>query len=227
MKKHGEKKNGRGIVYFIGAGPGDEELITVKGVKRLQEADVIIYDRLVNKELLRYGRVGAELIYCGKAPQKHTLTQEEINRLLVEKARQGKVVARLKGGDPGVFGRVGEEAAWCARHQVPFEWIPGVTSGVAAPAYAGIPLTHREHSSSVAFVTGTEGEEREGGVRWDLLAKAADTLVIYMGVGRLEAICRQLMEHGRSPETPAALISWGTWECQETVTGTLATLPPW
>lgn len=223
-KKQTEKRNRRGKVYFIGAGPGDAELITVKGAKRLQEADVIIYDRLVNKELLRYGRVGAELIYCGKAPRKHTLSQEEINRLLVEKARQGKVVARLKGGDPAVFGRVGEEAAWCARHQIPFEWIPGVTSGVAAPAYAGIPLTHREYSSSVAFVTGSQGEGKGEGVRWDQLAKAVDTLVIYMGVGQLEAICQQLIRHGRPQDTPAALISWGTWDCQETLTGTLADL---
>jgi uroporphyrin-III C-methyltransferase/uroporphyrinogen III methyltransferase/synthase len=214
-----------GKVYFVGAGPGDADLITVKGAKLLQEADCIIYDRLVNKALLRYGRVGVELIYCGKSPNQHTLPQERINHMLVDQARQGKMVVRLKGGDPALFGRVGEEAAWCADHGIPFEIVPGVTSGVAAPIYAGIPLTHRTISSSVALVTGHKQKDKEGEpVRWDLLATAVDTLVIYMGVGELRHICQKLMEHGRPAHTPVALVRWGTLSSQETLVGNLANM---
>ncbi len=214
-----------GKVYFVGAGPGDVDLITVKGVKALEQADCIIYDRLVNKELLQYGRTGVELIYCGKAPRQHTLSQEEINQLLVEKARRGKKVVRLKGGDPALFGRVGEEAAYCAQYGIPFEIIPGVTSGVAAPAYAGIPLTHRSFSSSVAFVTGHKQKNGAGpAVRWDQLATGVDTLVIYMGISQLELICQELIQHGRPAATPVALIRWGTLAKQKTLVGTLESI---
>ncbi|MDQ0339990.1 uroporphyrin-III C-methyltransferase/uroporphyrinogen III methyltransferase/synthase [Caldalkalibacillus uzonensis] len=211
-----------GKVYLVGAGPGDPELITVKGAKLLQLADVIVYDRLVNMELLRYAKPGTELIFCGKSPERHTMPQEEINRVLVFHAQQGKTVVRLKGGDPSIFGRVGEEAAYCAKHGISFEIVPGITSGVAAPAYAGIPLTHRDLSSSVAIVTGHKRVDGEGDpVRWDQLATSVQTLVIYMGVGNLPFIREQLLAHGRPSDTPVALVRWGTLAKQETLVGTL------
>jgi uroporphyrin-III C-methyltransferase len=215
----------RGKIYLVGAGPGDPKLITVKGMECLQQAEVIIYDRLANPELLRHARADAELIYCGKLPHQHTLRQEAINQLLVDKALEGKVVVRLKGGDPCVFGRAGEEAEHAARHGIPFEIVPGVTSGIAVPAYAGIPVTHREHSSSFAMITGhMSGEKPEDAKKWQALAKGIDTLVFYMGVNNLPHICRQLVTYGRDPRTPVALISWGTMPNQKTVVGTLETI---
>jgi uroporphyrin-III C-methyltransferase len=211
-----------GKVYLVGAGPGDPELITVKGLKCIQKADVIVYDRLINKELLEEAKKGAELIYCGKLPDHHTLQQETINHLLVSLAKKGNTVTRLKGGDPFIFGRGGEEAALLAKHHVPFEIVPGITSGIAAPAYAGIPLTHRDYSGSVAFITGHRKAGTIDDPKWESLAKGIDTLVIYMGVSQLTFIADQLIKNGKPGSTPIALIHWGTTHDQQTVIGTLA-----
>ncbi|MFL0364448.1 uroporphyrinogen-III C-methyltransferase [Pseudobacillus sp. 179-B 2D1 NHS] len=211
-------------VWLVGAGPGDPDLITVKGLKAIKEAEVILYDRLISPELLEHAKPDAELIFCGKLPDHHHLQQETINYLLVKHAKSGKNVVRLKGGDPFVFGRGGEEAAFLTEHGVLFEVIPGITSGIAAPAYAGIPVTHREHSASFAIVTGhrREGEKEE--LKWSALANGIDTLAIYMGVKNLPYIQEKLISHGKSPQTPAALIHWGTTKEQRTVTGTLETI---
>ncbi|WP_416148389.1 uroporphyrinogen-III C-methyltransferase [Salipaludibacillus sp. HK11] len=211
-----------GTVFFVGAGPGDPELMTIKGVKSLEKADVIVYDRLVNKALLDYAKPLTELIYCGKKPDRHLIPQDQINQILVDKASKGKNVVRLKGGDPGIFGRVGEEAEFCANHHIKFEIIPGITSGISAPMYAGIPLTHRELSSSCAFITGhkcVDSARKE--IQWNKIATSVDTLVFYMGVGNIEMIQEQLLLHGRSSTTPVALVRWGTTDRQSTLTGTL------
>ncbi|WP_394173665.1 uroporphyrinogen-III C-methyltransferase [Guptibacillus hwajinpoensis] len=208
-----------GKVYLIGAGPGNPELITLKGLRAIQESDVILYDRLISEELLDYAKSGAELIFCGKLPNYHAMTQETINRFLVKYAKKGKVVARLKGGDPFIFGRGGEEAEWVSKRGIPYEVVPGVTSGAAAPAYAGIPLTHRSVSASVTFITGHLQDNSEGD--WGHLAKGKGTIAIYMGVSKLPSICEKLVRHGRSAETPVAVIYQGTTENQRTVTGTL------
>ncbi|MEC2074659.1 uroporphyrinogen-III C-methyltransferase [Metabacillus fastidiosus] len=208
-------------VYLVGAGPGDEELLTIKALKCIKEADVILYDRLVNKEILKHAKEGADLIYCGKLPNYHTMKQETINHFLVKYAKSGKIVTRLKGGDPFVFGRGGEEAEALAMNNIPFEIVPGVTSGVAAAAYAGIPVTHRDLSASVAFITGHRKDDVDEEVRWEALAKGIDTLAIYMGVGNLPYIQAQLLKHGKSEQTPVAVIHWGTTNIQRTVTGTL------
>ena len=213
-----------GKVYLVGAGPGDPGLITVKGLRCIQEADVILYDRLVNKELLSYAKTDCDLIYCGKLPNYHFMKQETINSFLVKHAQKGKVVTRLKGGDPFVFGRGGEEAETLARSRIPFEVIPGITSGIAAPAYAGIPVTHRNIASSYAVVTGHRKKGEEDELKWESLANGIDTLAIYMGVGNLGYICKQLTKHGKSKETPVALVQWGSLESQRTVTGTLDTI---
>ncbi len=214
-----------GKVYLIGAGPGDPGLFTLKGKRCLEEADVVAYDALANRRLLSHAKPDAETIYVGKRGGRHALPQEEIGRLLVERARAGKVVVRLKGGDPFIFGRGGEEAEELAAAGVPFEIVPGVTSAVAAPAYAGIPLTHRDFTSTVAFVTGHEDPTKEDtGIAWDKIATGIGTLVFFMGVGRLPEIVQRLVENGRPPETPAAVIRWGTRAEQTVVTATLATL---
>ncbi|WP_156288474.1 uroporphyrinogen-III C-methyltransferase [Oceanobacillus salinisoli] len=210
-----------GKVYLVGAGPGDPELITVKGLKLIQQADVILYDRLVNEELLSYAPKAARRIYCGKRPDHHSLKQEEINGLLCEFAKKGNVVIRLKGGDPFIFGRGGEEAEVLAKNGIAFEVVPGITAGSAAPAYAGIPLTHRNYSSSVAFVSGVKPLESNADEYWKHLALGPETLCIYMGVKNLPDICENLIRYGRSPKTPAGLIHCGTTEDQQTVTGTL------
>lgn len=214
----------KGKVYLVGAGPGDPKLLTIKGLECIQSADVIVFDRLVNRELLQHAKPEAELIYCGKLPQNHTLRQEEINRLLVQKGLEGHTVVRLKGGDPSVFGRVGEEAAELAAHGVPYEIVPGVTSSIAAAAYAGIPVTHREHASSFAMVTGHSGPGAHRPIQWKALAQGIDTIAFYMGVANLDEIATQLMAHGKPSETPVAVIEWGTTEQQRTVTGTLLTI---
>ncbi|MDN4074120.1 uroporphyrinogen-III C-methyltransferase [Fictibacillus terranigra] len=215
----------KGKVYLVGAGPGDPKLITVYGMECIQKADVIAYDRLINKELLNYAKRDAELIYCGKLPGKHELIQEQIHDLLVEKAMEGKTVTRLKGGDPCVFGRVGEEAEILAGHDIPFEIVPGVTAGIAAPAYAGIPVTHRDHAGSFTIVTGHGRKEKgQDFINWRALAEGSDTIAFYMGIGNLKNICKELVSHGKSPDTPAAVIEWGTTKHQRTVTGTLATI---
>lgn len=212
-----------GKVYLVGAGPGDPKLITLKGLECLQQADVVVYDRLANPALLEYAPAQAERIYCGKLPDNHTLKQEAINELLAEKAWAGNVVVRLKGGDPCVFGRVGEEAEHLARYGIPFEIVPGVTAGIAAPAYAGIPVTHREHGSSFAVVTGHLREDKPelATEKWRALATGVDTVAFYMGVANLPQICTQLIRHGRDPKTPVAIIAWGTLPQQVTLTGTL------
>jgi len=213
-----------GKVFIVGAGPGDVDLITVKGLKCIQQADVILYDRLINKELLTYAKPGADLIYCGKLPNYHAMIQETINHFLVKYAKQGKIVTRLKGGDPFVFGRGAEEAEVLADNGIPFEVVPGITAGIAAPAYAGIPVTHRELSSSFAIVTGHMRAGKSDSIHWESLAVGIDTLAIYMGVGNLPYICEQLTKHGRPETTPVALVHWGTTEAQYTITGTLSTI---
>ncbi len=213
-----------GIVYLVGAGPGDPELITVKGIRCIQQADVILYDRLVNQELLDYAKPNVELINCGKLPNYHLLQQETINRFLVKYAQKGKTVTRLKGGDPFVFGRGGEEAEICEKAGVPFEVVPGITAGIAAPAYAGIPVTHRDYSSSFAIITGHRKAGEDDNIKWEAIAKGIDTIAIYMGVKNLPYIRKKLLEHGKKPDTPVALIHWGTLQNQRIAIGTLETI---
>ena len=209
-------------VYLVGAGPGDPGLITVKGKECIQAADVIIYDYLASPALLKFARKSAELIYVGKKGGDHTLSQDQINDLIVEKAKTGVTVTRLKGGDPFIFGRGGEEAEVLFKAGLSFEIVPGVTSAIAAPAYAGIPLTHRELTSTVAFITGHEDPNKEESrINWAALATGIGTLVFFMGVKNLPDIVRRLMEHGKSPDTPVALVRWGTTPGQVTVSGTL------
>lgn len=213
---------GKGKVYLVGAGPGDVGLLTLKGKDCLAEADVVVYDRLINPELLHFTREGCKKIYVGKAPGQHALSQEEINNLLIRLAREGKKVVRLKGGDPFLFGRGGEEALALKKAGIPFEVVPGVTSALAVPAYAGIPVTHRGVASTVTIVTGNEDPIKEGArINWRELAHSADTLIFLMGVGNLSHIVGQLLLHGRSPSTPCALIRWGSRAEQETLVGTL------
>ncbi|WP_226665307.1 uroporphyrinogen-III C-methyltransferase [Metabacillus litoralis] len=215
----------KGQVYLVGAGPGDPKLITVYGLECIQKADVILYDRLVNEQLLTNAKQDAELIFCGKLPGKHELIQEQINELLISEAMKGKTVTRLKGGDPCVFGRVGEEAEVLAESNIPFEIVPGITSGIAAPAYAGITVTHRDHASSFAIVTGHGREDKkQDTLNWSALALGIDTLAFYMGVGNISYICHKLIENGRKSQTPVAVIQWGTTHKQKTVTGTLETI---
>lgn len=211
-----------GKVYLVGAGPGDPELITVKGLNILRQGDVIIYDRLIHPDLLLHAKKGAKLIYGGKAPSCHALKQETINELIIKFAKKGKKVVRLKGGDPFVFGRGGEEALACAKHGIPFEVVPGVTAGIGVPAYAGIPVTHRGISRSFALVTGHQADKEMDNRKWFHLANGVDTLCIYMGVSRLPHIVQSLLQAGKAQETPAALIHRGTCTNQKTVPGTLA-----
>ncbi|MGE7664580.1 uroporphyrinogen-III C-methyltransferase [Ureibacillus composti] len=214
-----------GKVYLVGAGPGDPKLITVYGLECIQKADVIAYDRLVNKELLSYAKDTAQLVYCGKEPGKHGLIQDEIHELLVNEASMGKIVVRLKGGDPFVFGRGAEEAAILREANIPYEVVPGITAGIAAPAYAGIPVTHRDYATSFAIVTG-HGRAEKGNdfLHWEALANGIDTLAFYMSVGNIGHITKQLIEHGRDPNTPVAVIERGTTENQRTITSTLANI---
>ncbi|MEW5806333.1 MAG: uroporphyrinogen-III C-methyltransferase [Acidobacteriota bacterium] len=213
----------KGKVFLAGAGPGDPDLITVKAMEEISTADCIIYDFLAPAELLKHAKPDAELLYVGKKGGSHTLPQKEIGKLIVGKAKEGKVVVRLKGGDPFIFGRGGEEAEELKRDRVDFEVIPGVTSGIAAATYAGIPLTHRQYASSVSFITGHEDEEKaESTMDWDKLAMGADTLVIFMGFKKLEENIKQMINAGRSPRTPAAMIMWGTKPFQKTAVSTLA-----
>ena len=211
-----------GKVYLVGAGPGDPGLLTVRGLELLHKADVIVYDQLVNPVLLEHSRAGAIKIFVGKHAGRHCIPQAEINQLLINYARQDCEVVRLKGGDPFVFGRGGEEAEALADGGIPFEIVPGVSSAVAAPAYAGIPLTHRKFASSFAVVTGHEARKPQSSIDWSKLATAVDTLVILMGLSNLPIIVSKLIGHGRSPETPVALIRWGTTSQQEIIVGTLA-----
>lgn len=212
----------KGIVYLIGAGPGDPGLITVKGRDCLNRADVVVYDYLANPALLDEAPAAAERIYVGKTSGRHHLPQPGINALLIARARQGRVVARLKGGDPFVFGRGGEEAEALQQAGVPFEIVPGISAGFAAAAYAGIPLTHRDFTTSLGLVTGHENPEKKvSNLDWQKLATGVGTLVFYMGMANLELIVEQLLGHGRSPKTPAAVIRWGTTPRQQTVAAPL------
>ncbi len=211
-----------GKVYLVGAGPGDPGLMTVRGLQLLRSAQVVVYDQLVNPVLLDEVSVDAERIFVGKKAGHHCIAQSEINEVLIAYAERGHEIVRLKGGDPFVFGRGGEEAEALADAGVPFEIVPGVSSAVAVPAYAGIPLTHRDYASSFAVVTGHEAIKSKSTVDWAKLATAVDTLVILMGLHNLPAIVAKLLAHGRSPNTPVAVIRQGTTQQQTTVTGTLA-----
>ncbi|MGO4886991.1 uroporphyrinogen-III C-methyltransferase [Anaerobacillus sp. MEB173] len=214
-----------GKVFLVGAGPGDVGLITVKGMESIRQAEVILYDRLVNPLLLEHARPDVELIYCGKLPDRHILRQENINDLLVEKAMEGKMVVRLKGGDPSVFGRVGEEAETLTKNKIPFEIVPGITSGIAASTYAGIPVTHRDYGSSFAMVTGHDkSKDGKPAIDWEALARGIDTIAFYMGVGNIAHISEKLIQNGRSPLTPVILIQWGTTSRQKTLEGNLGNI---
>lgn len=210
-----------GKVYLVGAGPGDPGLITVRGLTYLRQAQVVVYDRLVHPALLDEVSATAERIDVGKAAGHHTMPQSEINALLIAKAGEGHIVVRLKGGDPFVFGRGGEECEALAAAAVPFEIVPGVSSTIAVPAYAGIPITHRNYASSFTVVTGHACGSRRSALDWTILAQA-ETLVIVMGLGRLAWIVDQLLANGRSPDTPVAVVQWGTTAEQVVAQGSLA-----
>ncbi|BEU88455.1 uroporphyrinogen-III C-methyltransferase [Selenomonas sp. TAMA-11512] len=215
----------QGIVYLVGAGPGDPGLLTCKAKSLLERAEVVVYDYLADERILSFVPKAAELIYVGKSAGRHTMKQDEISRLLAKLGKEGKRIVRLKGGDPFVFGRGGEEALTLLEAGVPFEIVPGVTSAIAVPAYAGIPVTHRGIAASFAVITGHEDPTKnDSSIHWDKLAGAVDTLVFLMGVENLPNITEKLMEHGKSPDTPAALIRWGTRPYQETLETTLRTV---
>jgi uroporphyrin-III C-methyltransferase len=214
-----------GKVYLIGAGPGDPGLMTLKGKALLECADVVIYDALVSPQILQMINPEAELINAGKRKGMHSLLQEDISQLLIDKARDAAIVVRLKGGDPFIFGRGGEEMEALVKAGIAAEVVPGITSGIAAPAYAGIPLTHRDYSSSVTFVTGHEGAGKyRPAVNWQAIAHGSETIVIYMGLHNLVSIVDQLLLAGLNPETPVALVRWGTRPEQEELIGILSTI---
>lgn len=216
----------QGCVYLVGAGPGDPGLITVRGRELLSQADIVVYDWLASPHLLGYARADAERIYVGKQAGAHTLAQQDINSLLVRLAGGGATVVRLKGGDPFVFGRGGEEALALADAGIRFEVVPGVTAAIAAAAYAGIPVTHRKLASGLQLITGHEAPGKEGtDLNFQALAHSKETLAFYMGVANLGAICEDLIANGLSDQTPAALIRWGTTPSQRAITGTVSSLP--
>ena len=209
-----------GKIYLVGAGPGDRKLITVKGKECLQTADVVAYDRLVNPQLLSYCPARTEHVYVGKRVGSSENQQAEINQLLIQRAQKGQIVVRLKGGDPLIFGRGGEEVMAIAEAGVTFEIVPGITAGLAVPAYAGIPVTHRDSASSVLFVTGHSANQSN--IDWEKVAKGVDTIVVFMGVRSLPTVVEKLLMHGRSPSTPVAVIQFGTTSQQRTVVGKLS-----
>ncbi len=214
-----------GKVYLVGAGPGDPGLLTIKAAELLKAADCVIYDYLVNPEILAYAAPQAEQLYVGKVGCGHGWKQDDINQLLITKAQEHRLIVRLKGGDPFVFGRGGEEALALVEAGIEWEVVPGVTAGSSVAAYAGIPVTHRGLSSSVAFVTGHEASDKtQTNIRWEHLAKGVDTLVFFMGVARLRDIAEQLLQHGRRTDTPVAVVRWGTYDTQEVVVSDLANI---
>jgi len=213
----------QGKVYLVGAGPGDPGLLTLRGKTCLEHAEVVLYDHLANPMLLDYAPSHAERIYVGRCGRGAYRPQEEIHRILIQKAQEGKQVVRLKGGDPFVFGRGGEEAEVLAEQSIPFEVVPGVTSAVAVPAYAGIPVTHRTMASAVTFVTGHEDPKKGGSVlEWSRLASVDGTLVFLMGAKNLPTIIQRLVEEGKSTDTPVALVEWGSYPKQRTIVGTFS-----
>jgi uroporphyrin-III C-methyltransferase len=215
----------KGKVFICGAGPGDPKLITLRAMELLKICDVVLYDRLVGKEIVDQIPAGTEKIYVGRSAGDPTTHQDRTNELMVKYAKKGMDVLRLKGGDPFIFGRGAEEAEYLVRRGIEFEIVPGITSAIASPAYAGIPLTHRRHSSSVAIVTGHEGAEKdELVVRWDRLAGAVDTIVVLMGIGQLDQISRDLVKAGMKKGTKVAIIASGTTNKQHVVKGTLGTI---
>src|SRR5882672_4076138 len=215
----------KGVVYLVGAGPGDAGLLTLRGAELLGRADVVVYDALVNADLLLLAPKSAEIIYGGKRARDHCIPQEELNQLLVEKARQGKIVVRLKGGDPYVFGRGAEEAEQLADAGIPFEVVPGVSSFVAVPNYAGVPLTHRDFCSRLTLITGHEDPAKEASsIDWAQVAKTPGTKVIMMGTDRIGQIAETLVAHGMPPATPVAMVRWGTTGRQHSIAGTLGTI---
>jgi uroporphyrin-III C-methyltransferase/precorrin-2 dehydrogenase/sirohydrochlorin ferrochelatase len=220
--QHGAAR--RGWVYLIGAGPGDPELLTLRAARLLGQAEAVVYDHLVAPAILEMAPTHAERIYCGKQRGNHALPQDQLNMLLVRLAKAGKRVMRLKGGDPYIFGRGGEEVEILAQHGVPFEVIPGVTAAAGVSAYAGIPLTHRNYAQSCVFVTG-HLQDGSMNLDWPGLARPHQTIVVYMGLPGLEILCRELVAHGLPGDWPAAVVQQGTTTNQCTVTGTLATLP--
>jgi len=216
------RKGKKGKVYLVGAGPGDPGLLTLKAKACLEKADVVIYDHLANEVFLDHADEKAAFIYVGKKGGDHTLSQDEINKLIVDKAQQGHMIVRLKGGDPFIFGRGGEEAEELVKAGVPFEIVPGITSAIAVPAYAGIPLTHRDYTSTVAFITGHEDPTKEtSSIAWDKLSTGVGTIVFLMGITKIASICNELIKNGRSPNTPVAVIHKGTHPEQVTVEGNL------
>ena len=216
-------KNGK--VYICGAGPGDPKLITLRAMELLKTCDVVLYDRLVGKEIITQVPAGTEKVYVGRTVGEPATHQDRTNVLMVKYAKKGKNVMRLKGGDPFIFGRGAEEAEYLIKHRIEFEIVPGITSAIASPAYAGIPLTHRRYSSSVAIVTGHEDAEKdEPVVRWDKLAGAVDTIVVMMGLGQVDQISRDLLNAGMKKDTKAAIVASGTTDEQSILRGTLGTI---
>ena len=214
-----------GICYLVGAGPGDPGLMTIRGKECIEAADVVVYDYLSNFEFLKWAKPDAELIYAGKKSKNHAIPQGGINQLLIDKAKEGKIVTRLKGGDPLVFGRGGEEADELVAAGIKFEFVPGISSTIAGPAYAGIPVTHRDHCSQLTIFTGHEDPTKEeSSIKYEQIAKAPGTKVMLMGVERLPIITKSLIDSGAEPDTPMALVRWATTGQQKTITGTIATI---